>query len=238
MHTFLPRLLTRALPALALACITVAATAAPLSAFTARYQVERDGAAIGEATVSLRADGGGRWVYRTETKGTDGLAALLGLSALEVSTLRWGADGRPQSLDYRYDQQGGFKQRSRTAHFDWQAGRIAVQEGKGRWDYATAPGAVDRHAATLAIAAALRAGAQQVAVPVAVKDRIEVQHFAVAGAESVQVPAGQFTAQRVERRDDGKTMHSWYVPKRFPVPVEIAGGDGGITMKLVSYAAQ
>ncbi|HEX7112879.1 MAG TPA: DUF3108 domain-containing protein [Mizugakiibacter sp.] len=231
------RLVMRALLPVALAGVAATAAAAPLPAFTARYQVERDGAAIGEATVSLRTDGDGRWVYRTETKGTNGLAALLGLSALEVSTLRWSADGRPQSLDYRYDQQGGFKQRSRTAHFDWQAGRIAVQEGKGRWDYATAPGAVDRHAATLAIAAALRTGAKQIAVPVAVKDRIEVQHFAVAGSEPVQVPAGSFTAERVERRDDGKTVHSWYVPKRFPVPVEVGGNDG-ITLKLVSYAAQ
>lgn len=236
MNSFPFRALLRVLLPLALAGVAAAAAAAPLPAFTARYQVERDGAAIGEAMVSLRTDGDGRWVYRTETKGTDGLAALLGLSALEVSTLQWGPDGRPQSLDYRYDQQGGFKQRSRTAHFDWQAGRIAVQEGKGRWDYATAPGAVDRHAATLAIAAALRTGAKQIAVPVAVKDRIEVQHFAVTGSEPVQVPAGSFTAERVERRDDGKIVHSWYVPKRFPVPIEI-GGDGGITLKLVSYAA-
>ncbi|GAP66479.1 hypothetical protein MBSD_n1787 [Mizugakiibacter sediminis] len=221
---------------LALAGAAATAAAAPLPAFTARYQVERDGAAIGEATMSLRSDGDGRWIYRTETRGTDGLAALLGLSALEISTLQWGPDGRPQSLDYRYEQQGGFKQRSRTAHFDWQAGRIAVREGKGRWDYAAAPGAVDRHAATLAVAAALRAGAKQIAVPVAVKDRIEVQHFAVTGSEPVQVPAGRFTAERVERRDDGKTVHSWYVPQRFPVPVEIAGDDG-ITLKLVSYAA-
>jgi hypothetical protein len=83
---------------------------------------------------------------------------------------------------------------------------------------------------------ALRDGKQAVTLPVAVKRNVENQQFKVTGKESVQVPAGTFQAQRVERTDADKAFSAWYVPQKYPVPVKLAQSDGGdLTLQLISY---
>ena len=66
-----------------------AATAATPKPFTARYQVSQGGEPMGEATVTLRPGPDGSWTLRKDTKGTAGLAALLGGSTQEASRFRW-----------------------------------------------------------------------------------------------------------------------------------------------------
>ena len=58
------------------------------------------------------------------------------------------------------------------------------------------------------------------------RDRAESQHYTVARSEAIQVPAGNFTAIRVER-SDGKATN-WYVPSLglLPVKVQQVSGDG------------
>src|SRR5690348_13471061 len=68
------------------------AFAAPLPAFTARYQLLKDGSPIGEATLTLSSSGDDSWTFVTDSKGTSGLAAMLGINARETSTFRWKGD--------------------------------------------------------------------------------------------------------------------------------------------------
>jgi len=209
--------------------------AAPLPAFTARYQLLKDGSPIGEATMTLQPAGNGTWTFTTASKGTEGLAALMSANIQETSTFRWKAD-LPEGLSYDYAMDAAIKHKERHVRFDWSGNTISVDD-KGWHQFAAQPGALERHTIVLAIAAGLRDGKHDFSLPVAVRDHIETQHYAVQGKQQITVPAGTFDATHVVRSDGGG-FEAWFSPK-FPVPVQVAQNDGGeLMMKLESYRAQ
>ena len=98
------------IPALALATLLAlpasgVAAAPPLQPYVAHYEVLRDGAPAGRATVSLNAEGEGQWRLHSRTEGTQGLAALAGLLVEETSVFSETAEGL-QCISYRYRQSG------------------------------------------------------------------------------------------------------------------------------------
>ena len=212
------------------------AAAAPPSAFTASYNVSQGGQALGVAKVSLRAAGDGSWLYTRDVQGTGGLAAMLGASVSERSTLRWKGDV-PEAISYDYTLQTAIKTRQRRLRVDWTAGQVSVDEGKGASNYAAQPGLVERNTLALAVGLALRDGRKEVSLPVAGRQAVETQHFKVTGTETVTVPAGSFKALRVERTDADRGFTAWYAPDRYPLPVKLSQHDGGdMQMELVSYS--
>jgi Protein of unknown function (DUF3108) len=214
--------------------VVVAAPALP-KAFVARYEVLKDGAPLGEATLTLKSVGGGLLQYSNQTQGTSGLAAMLGANVDEVSHFRW-KGSTPEAVDYDYKMVASIKAKQRHLTVDWGKNLVSVADSKGDFTYAAAPGMVERNTAPLALGVALRDGKQQVALPVAVMQNVEIQQFKVAGKESVKVPAGTFNAVRVERSDADRGFHAWYVPEKFPIPVKLAQKDGGnLTMQLISF---
>ncbi len=221
-------------PALALAG---PAPAAPPVPFEATYQVLQHGQVLGEAKVTLERAGDGQWVYHKHMQGTGGLAALLGAELDETSRFRWNGD-LPEAISYDYRFDSAVKRKQRHLSADWKAHQVSVDEGKGVERYPTAPGMVERNTTALAIGVALRDGSRQIALPVAVRQRVETQRFAVSGKETVTVPAGTFRAVRVDRIDAAKNFSAWYVPGRYLLPVKLAQRDGGnLTMQLVRTSA-
>lgn len=209
---------------------------APPAPFTATYQVERDGQDMGVATVTLQRADDGSWVYRKDVSGTKGLAALLNASMHESSRLRW-HDGMPEALSYDYELQA-LKRKQRHLQVDWAANQVTVQDGKRDSSYPAEPGMVERNTLPLALGLALRQGQREVALPVAVRQRVERQQFKVVGTQAVDVPAGHFDALHVERTDADRGFTAWYVPKRYPLPVKLAQTEGGnMTMELVSFTS-
>lgn len=205
-------------------------------AFTARYQVSQGGQAIGTATVTLRASGNGQWTLAKDSNGTAGLAALLGASTHEASVFRWRGNA-PEAISYIYHSVIAGKRKQRTLQVDWNANTVTVDEGKGASHYAAAPGMVERNTLPLAIGMALASGQQQISLPIAVRQRVETDQFKVAGDDTVQVPAGSFRAERVERSDSAREFSAWYVPKRYPLPIKLTQREGGdLTLELVSYS--
>jgi hypothetical protein len=220
--------------ALALAA-TVASAATPPQPFTATYQVLRDGEAIGQATISLKAAGSGEYEYSNQVRGTSGLAAMLGASSSETTRFRWNHDA-PETLTYDYRMEAAIKQKQRHLQADWNAQQVSVTDNRKRFSYAAVPGMVDRNILPLALGLALQDGKRSVTLPVGVKQRVEQQQFQVKGSESVQVPAGSFQAERVERTDSDKPFDAWYAPRKYPVPVKLAQSDGGnLTLELTGY---
>ena len=234
MPTFrLPRTLAAGL-SLALAT-TAAFAAAPPQPFTATYQVLRDGEAIGQATIRLKAVGNGQYEYSNDVKGTSGLAAMLGASSSEITRFRW-TDGAPETLTYDYRLETAIKHKQRHLQADWSAHQVNVTNNGKRYSYATATGMVDRNTLPLALGLALQDGKRNVTLPVGVKQRVENQQFQVKGNETVKVPAGSFQAERVERTDSDKPFDAWYAPKKYPVPVKLAQSDGGnLILQLTGY---
>lgn len=235
----IPTLSRKLAAGLALALSSAAAfAAAPPSAFTAKYQVLQGGEVIGEATISLKPVGSGEFEYSNQTKGTSGLAAMLGANTDETTRFRWDHDA-PETISYEYRMQAAVKNKQRHLTVDPVSHQVSVDEGKGVTRYASVPGMVDRNTMPFALGLALRDGQQSVTLPVGVKQRVEQQQFRVKDTEAVQVPAGSFQAERIERTDADKPFDAWYVPQKFPLPVKLAQGDGGnLTLLLVSYSAQ
>jgi len=220
--------------------LLLGATAAPAAtppAFTAVYNVSQGGAPMGQATVSLRAAGNGEWIYSKDVKGTGGLAALLGANVTESSRFRWKGDV-PEAISYDYQLQAAVKQKQRHLVVDWAKKQVTVDEGKGTQTYPSNPGMVERNTLALALGLALRDGKQQVALPVAVRQEVQVQNFKVTGEETIKVPAGSFGAKRIDRTDADRGFSAWYAPDRFPLPLKLSQHDGGdMVMELVSYKA-
>jgi hypothetical protein len=199
--------------------------------------VSQGGAPIGEATITLRPGDHGEWVYSKDLKGTGGLAAMLGASTNETSRLRWKGDV-PEAISYDYVLQASIKHKERHLRVDWSTNKVTVDEGKGPHTYAAVPGMVERNTTALALGVALRDGKQEIALPVAVRQQVETQHFKVQGKEKVTVPAGSFSADRIDRTDADRGFSAWYAPGKYVLPVKLSQHDGGdIVMQLVSYSS-
>lgn len=214
-----------------------ALAAPPLPAFTAHYRVLQNGSPIGEATLTLEQGTDGTWTFTTQSQGTAGLASLLAAGTREVSTFKWVGDS-PQGISYDYTMKSALKQKRRSVRFDWADHTIAVDDN-GTSRFPTQPGAIERHTIPLALAAGLAAGKTDFTLPVAVRDRVETQHFAAQGKQDVHVPAGTFDATRVGRTDGGDTFEAWFAPAKLPAPVKIdQRGKNAFSLELENWSAR
>lgn len=198
------------------------------------YSVVRDGKAVGDATYSLASNPDGSWTLQSITKGTAGMAKLFGLDVHEESTFRW-ASGRPEGVRYDYKQDAAIKHKQRSIDFDWRTGEAHVRDNGKDFNYAIAPGTIDRSTVAVALGMYLAGGARDATLSVAQKDHLEQQRFEAQAEETVSVPAGKFQATRMERTDAAGKARSWYATSvtTLPVRVEQVQGDGStIVMEL------
>lgn len=221
-----------------LAGMATGATAAPapLPAFVAHYQLLRDGSAMGTATLTLTRGKDGTWTFTTTSKGTSGLAGLLGISSHETSVFEW-VGNLPQCRSYDYAFETGLKDRRRTVRCDW-ADHTIVVDDNGVHRFPSQAGTLERHTVPLALAAGLAAGERDFDLPVAVRDRVEMQRYVAAPGQSVTVPAGTFDAVRVTRTDDDHRFEAWFAPGKLPAPVKIEQrGKSDFALQLLGWSA-
>lgn len=215
----------------AAALTTVSASAlasAALQPEQATYTVTRDGKAIGTATYSLAANADGTWTLHSETRGTGGMAKLLGLDVREDSVFGL-RDGKLHGLRYDYRQDAAIKHKQRSIDFDAHASQIRVRDNGKDFRYALVDGAIDRSTVAVALGLALADGATSATLPVAVRDRVEMQQYAVRGGAVIGLPDRRYEATEIDRTDaPGKVMKSWYARGQglLPVRVEQPQHDG------------
>lgn len=96
--------------------------------YRAHYDVYRNDKLIGKADVTLELQGD-RWNMRSEASGTRGLARLLRAKDSEYTE---GSlfDGRFRPLEYSHQTRIAGSDKSWSASFDWQAGRVNISKGK------------------------------------------------------------------------------------------------------------
>jgi hypothetical protein len=82
---------------------------------------------------------------------------------------------------------------------------------------------MDRHVTVLALAADLAAQRNDLAYTVADRRAVATHRYTHAGVETVEVPAGRFRCERVERLRDNKarTTSSWHAPEHGYLPVRM-----------------
>ncbi|MFN7521265.1 MAG: DUF3108 domain-containing protein [Lysobacteraceae bacterium] len=197
------------------------ADAAPVPAFSERYEVRRNGDRLGEATLSLEVDErGGRLAQRTE--GTAGLARILGVRIDERSTFAWRPDGRPETREYAYDQSTSVNQRRRGARVDAGTGTIRLTDKGEVQDVPYVDGVVDRQLLTLALMQAVAAGRRgELVFRVVGRRAVEDQTWRI-GAEG-EVPGGGrgVRIERIRQTADGRRTVLWLDPRAPHVPLRI-----------------
>ncbi len=203
-----------------------------LKPFAASYAVKRGGKVIGEATMTLSNSGDRQWTLVTETRGTAGMARLLGLDVREESDFI--ADGKAalQSTSYRYKQDATLKSRQRRIEFDWQANEARVTDKDELFRYSLQAGSIDRQVVVVALGRSQHLNDNT--LHVAAKEGIENQRFERRETRSLTVPAGNYAATRFERTDKPNKGSSWYTPGLLaPLQIEQLQKDGNtIVMEL------
>lgn len=217
----------------------VASAAAPPQPYTARYEVSRNGSRLGTATVSFHKLPNGRYELRSDTVGSEGLAAIAGVTVNERSVLRW--DGQPETVAYTYRQKMAWKTRERGMQVDSTARRIDSTDKDRSYSPRYEPGVLDRNAVVVAVmgdVAAGRTGDLHYRIPD--HDDLGTWTYRTGGTEQVTTPMGAQRAVRIERIRDsgnGRSTTLWLSPERNFVPIRMLQRepDGEtIEMRIVS----
>ena len=208
-------------------------------AYTATYQVFRNGSALGNATVKLSAAGNSRWELSSDTIGT-GIAAIAGVEIVERSVLRWNG-GRPETMDYSFNQKAGFKNKQRSIRVNAQSNIIDSRDREKSYTLKYQPGVLDRHAVTVAVMQDLAQGKSgDLLYSVADRDELQTHAYRVVGNEKMQTalgPLNSIKVQRIRQNSNGRVTTLWLAADRqfVPLRIEQKESDGDtIEMRITS----
>jgi hypothetical protein len=211
--------------AAALACASVAAAA--VEPFTARYQVFYQGSPQGEGTMRLANEGGNRWIYTLDIKGTSGMAALAGADVAQRTTFEV-VDGQWRPLSSRDSSKMLFKKSDQSATYDWARGE-ARWSGDVKPDRAGPvrlhPGDLDGMLVNLALPRDLAAG-KPLRYRMVDNGKARALDYRVAGTETVTVDGRAREATRVVGQDGDRQIIAWVV-EGLPVPARILQREKG-----------
>jgi hypothetical protein len=216
---------------------SASAADAPLQPFHADYTVSRNGKEMGKATLDLR-NTGNDWEFLSQTHGTAGMAAMLGVDVQEKSTFKWNAS-KPECLTYNYSQKA-LKSRTASITCDWNAKSANVDDNGKTANVALAAPAMDRHLVALALMVDLKSGAPALNYPVIEKDQISDQRYVQSGHEIVSLGSTNVDTVKVSRdrgADSKRQTTYWFAPQRgwMPVQIEQVEKNGEtITMRLAT----
>ena len=213
----------------------VATPAYRAKAFTANYVVFRNGNDLGAATIKLTDIGSGRWELSTHTIGT-GIAAIAGVEINERSLVRWN-EGKPETVDYRFSQKAGWKDKQRRVTVNAKNKTIVSEDKDKTYNLKYQPGVLDRHAITIAIMQDLSQGRSgDLTYLVADREELNAQLFRVVGREKMKTALGMLNAvkvQRIRENANGKTTTLWLASDRQFIPLRIEQTEGnGDTIEM------
>ena len=205
----------RLLPAIALS-LAAAAQAAPPARVEITYEVRQDDSAMAQVVHLLEHDG--RTYRLSERWEGFGLYALLG-------EVRRSSQGRvtPGGLRPLAYEDLRPRREPATARFSWKENTLTQQFRDGPRTLPLPPHAQDR--LSFLFAPAFRApGARPLAFNVADGKGVAHYVFDVAGRERLTVPAGEFDALRLAKREEGRDQRStqlWLDAARSYLPLRV-----------------
>jgi len=227
------RLISRSLPILCLASLSVSMADAPdpgLSGFHAEYKAHYS---VFSGTVILDLQPAGRkgeYLYEVHTK-THGLARIVRPgTALETSNFAL-IDGKIRPIRYQLDDGTKKVENDTDIRFDWEA-CVAHSNYKGEAkDIPIKPGILDRLSADIIVIMGLRAGHDPGSYEITDRNSVRTYAFEALGEETMKVPAGEFRTLKFKRQRPGSTRSTliWYAPDMDYLPVRIEQQKHGKT---------
>ena len=192
--------------------------------YSATYEVRRNGDALGTATVVFKRLPNGRYELTSSTVGSEGLAAIAGVSVDERSIIRV-SGGQPETVAYSYRQKLAWKTRERSMQVDAAHGRITSTDKDKQYSPPYQAGVLDRNAINVALMADVAAGKSgdlQYLIPS--RGDVETQVYRSGRSERLDTKLGPERAIRVERireTSNGRTTTLWLGQDRNFVPLRM-----------------
>lgn len=212
-------------PAKRLAPITVEAS----------YRLLFNDALVGNSLFMLEIDADGRYALQSFTTPAGKMQRDATHEVLETSRGSIGADGvRPLEFEESVVQDGELALARLT--FDWPRRSLAVEGPGGRRNIGLLPDTQDRLSYLLDAARLAGSGDDSRLLQVASAEAAEETLLRVQGEDSLSLPAGEFSAVRVERRtpDEDTSRELWFAPELMPLPLRaLQASDGNhVEMQL------
>jgi hypothetical protein len=215
-----------------------AIAAEPVDDFSYRYQIIRNGSALGSTRTQFKALPNGVWQYSSQASGTEGLAGIAGAGVDERSTLI-APRGQLELFSNRTETRVAWKTEVKSISFDKAGNAYIYQDRKGSQRIAYKPGMLDQHSLTLALIADLRAGnGKSFTYSALSKGKLETLRFKVTGEAVIDTALGKLNTVRVDRIRDsanGKTTRIWFAKDRGFAPVliqELDSNGDDIEMRI------
>lgn len=224
-------LLSRLLPVLAVVVAAPALAASLPPDHVAHYEVVRNGKPTGEMEQRFEAVNG-HWKMSSSTRGTRGVARLLGIDARDHAhgAVRNGA-AVPGGFEHEASVPG--RDQVWSARFDAAGKQVIVHHADGEQTLPLQGPAWDPLGAQLALRDAARGGRGEWTVHVVDENEVEVHRYRAGAAERVDTPLGCFEAVPVERVREQSTRYTrvWLAPALDWLPVRFEHGktDGSHT---------
>jgi hypothetical protein len=206
---------------------------APYPEFIAHYDASASGFGVGSVTVSLKHEGGGRYLYTQETK-SSGIASWFSAEDA-VETSHWQLkDGRIEPLEYQSQRKGGDDDDNEHLIFDWGKHKVRNVGAGPHWEIDLPPGTLDRLVLQLAMLFDLRDGATRFDYQIPRQGRIKDYRFALMGEEDINLTPGAYHTLKVGRTNDDKDQSwVWSAPELDYFPVQfLKKKKSGITIEL------
>ncbi len=216
---------------------TVQVQAEGPTGFRAEYAISTRGLDIGRYQSELQ-NGPRAYRYRNHSQPAGILSLMSQQTVSESSEGEWHA-GRPRPDVYRYDRNGGSKERHAHLLFDWGMRRVENTIGGDAWRMDIPEGTLDKFAVQLAVMHDLAQGRREMSYPVADGGKLKTYRFRVVGTETLRLPAGNYQTLKLERLRDKQKRATllWCAPALGYLPVQVhqREEDENFQMVLTQY---
>ena len=184
----------------------------------------RNGKQMGETTFTF-SSGDGTWLMQSQTRGTKGVARVMGVEENSSSRGDWN-EGLPRPLEFERNVKA-VKTFRWAANFDWARGEVHSIYPDGESTIAIKPDVVDESTLGMVIRLGLERGEDEWFLQALDEDEVEQEHFRARPAGRTQTVLGCMTTYPVEKiRRAGSTRYTrtYYARDHHFVPVMIEHG--------------
>lgn len=210
-----------------------------LKAYTAEYNLTRNGMHIGKVKISLELSTNGDYTYRSHTVPV-GLVALFRKD--EITEVSQGSirNNLITPLTYHYIHKRSKKTRKVDLNFDWKAHQVTNQTPDSNWSMAIPDGVQDKFSQQLALSQQLPGNGGSIKFEVADGGRLKVYQFTPQGEEWLKTAVGEYTTIKLTREKDSRPSNAtfWMAHELNYLPIKIVKQekDSQFVMELRSIA--